>query len=222
MDGLEATRRIRRKFPGAAAPRILATTASAMRGDREKCLAAGMDDYLTKPIRPTELQAALVRWGNAPGVAPQLAEPATVPGPDAEMTVPTEPPSLDLSELIEMRGRQPEGEPDIISELASLFLRDTPRRLEAMLRALSAGDAEEVTRLAHTVKGSSLNLGARRMASLCTRLEAQGRGRLLEEAGHTAAELRREFTQVSALLGLSTITSGLMEYEAQPAGSHSR
>ncbi len=222
MDGLEATRRIRQNFPGAAAPRILATTASAMRGDREKCLAAGMDDYLTKPIRPTELQAALMRWGNAPGVAPRLAEPAGAPRPDAELTAPTEPPSLDVSELIEMRGRQAKGEPDIISELASMFLRDTPHRLEDVLRALADGDAEEVARLAHTVKGSSLNLGARRMASLCTRLEAQGRGRLFEEAGHTAAELRREFTQVCELLELSTITSGLMEYEAQPAGSNSR
>ncbi|HEY0169930.1 MAG TPA: ATP-binding protein [Pyrinomonadaceae bacterium] len=221
MDGLEATRRIRQKFPGATAPRILATTAAAMPGDREKCLAAGMDDYLTKPIRPHDLQAALVRWGGAPGGAARLAEPAGAPRPDAEMAAPTEPPSLDLRELIELRGSQTEGEQDIVSELASLFLRDTPRRLDDMMRALSAGDAEELARLAHTVKGSCLNMGARRMASLCTRLEAQWRGRLFEEAGRTAAELRREFTRVSALLELSTTTSALRQYEARPASPNS-
>ena len=113
---------------------------------------------------------------------------------------PTEPASLDLMGLIELRGWHTQGEPDIISELASLFLRDTPRRLDEMLRALSAGEAEELGHLAHALKGSSLNLGARRMASLCTRLEAQGRGRLLEEAGQTVGELRREFSRVSALL----------------------
>jgi signal transduction histidine kinase/CheY-like chemotaxis protein/HPt (histidine-containing phosphotransfer) domain-containing protein len=214
MDGLEATRRIRQKFPGAASPRILAMTAAAMRGDREKCLAAGMDDYLTKPIRPNALQAALIRWGNAPACRTSPSESAGAPGPDAGDVITTEPPSLDVKGLIELRGGQTKNGPDIIFELASLFLRDTPRRLDDMLRALSAGEAEELGRLAHTVKGSSLNLGAERMASLCTRLEAQGHGRLFEEAGRTAAELRREFTRVSALL-----ESSLYETADPPGGA---
>ncbi|HWW75544.1 MAG TPA: response regulator, partial [Pyrinomonadaceae bacterium] len=200
MDGLEATRRIRRKFPGASAPRILAMTAAAMRGDRERCLAAGMDDYLTKPIRPAALQAALLRWGGARADCPTPGASGDDAPAGANVSGPTDLLSLDVESLVALRRGRAEGEPDIVAELASLFLRDTPFRLDDILRALSAGEIEELERLTHTVKGSSLNLGAWRMASLCTRLEAQGRGRLFEEAGQTAAELRREFTQVSALL----------------------
>src|SRR5436305_462228 len=148
MDGLEATRAIQQRWHAEQRPRIIAMTANAMQGDREECLAAGMDDYLTKPIQVKALQEALKRAGlgvkrrTAPlrSVTAQLqpfeeisegAPPITDDGRQEEVT-----PALDPVVLAELRQLQGEGEPDIVQELAEAFQFETSPLLEVMPQAV--------------------------------------------------------------------------------------
>jgi PAS domain S-box-containing protein len=152
IDGFEATALIRERERGHEHLPIIAMTASAMQGDRERCLRAGMDDYLTKPLRPDQLDAVLERW---------LGHTAT----------PTQPPSrnglIDTGRVLRFRDDYPE----IVDRLVALFADSTPPLLEQLAQAVHASDDEAVRRLAHKLKGSCQNVGAVRMATLCRELE---------------------------------------------------
>ena len=155
MDGYEATAELRRREdPGARTP-VVAMTAHALQGDREKCLAAGMDDYLTKPLRLNDLAGALSRW-TAPVDAKTLARAST------------------LAAAASPRWRAD-------------YLEDAGRLVAAMRRAAADGRTDELKRAAHTLKGSSAALGARRLAAVCARIESSGAGDALLDLA--AAEL---------------------------------
>jgi two-component system, sensor histidine kinase and response regulator len=174
LDGYETTRRMRAEEDGAPRVPIIAMTAGALEGDREAALAAGMDDYLPKPLRPDQLDAVLERWLGAP------AEPA-----------PAEP-ILDDSRIRNFR----ENYPDIVDRLVALFADSTPPLLEEIGAAARDGDDDQVRKLAHKLKSSCDNVGATRMAALCRTLEqANGDpGPLVEELTDaypaTLAEIR--------------------------------
>jgi CheY-like chemotaxis protein len=158
MDGYAATAAIRRREreQGGAARHtpIIAMTAHALEGDAEKCLAAGMDDYIPKPVTAQHLEAALTRWSaQAEPGAPQEAVKART--------------------LAALRDLQGAGQPDILAELIAVYLRDTPPRLTALHEALARTDAEAVRREAHGLKGSSGQIGAVQVARLCADLEYQ-------------------------------------------------
>ncbi|HEX8772657.1 MAG TPA: ATP-binding protein [Pyrinomonadaceae bacterium] len=210
MDGLEAARRIREGWAEAERPRLIAMTASAMQGDREKCLLAGMDDYLTKPISIGDIRAVLLKWGTSVSVksatvnSPEQCEPST------DAMLPDDASSLDMTSLRELQRMQAKVGGDILAELTELFLRDTPPRLDGVSRAIATHDGEEVRHQAHTLKGSCLNFGAPRMAALCDWLEQQGLLGRFDEAAETAAELGREFSRVSSLL------KSMLRKEASP------
>ncbi|MDY7229976.1 hybrid sensor histidine kinase/response regulator [Hyalangium rubrum] len=187
MDGLEATRRIRADLPPARQPRIIAMTASAMQGDRERCLQAGVDDYVAKPVRIEELQAALLRASGEVAVAPT----------EHEQPPPLSEDGFDPSKLDSLRAL---GE-DALTEVVGLFLANTPGRLQAMREALATGDLETLERSAHSLKSSSAMLGAMRLASVCAQVETAassgaGVGPLLEVLG-------REFEHAREALGLA-------------------
>jgi PAS domain S-box-containing protein len=186
MDGLETTRRICQQRPPQHRPRIIAMTANAMLGDREACLAAGMDDYISKPIRVKELQSALERWGQG--------EPVTLV-PVSPQDDPT-PATLDWAVLDELRMLQEEGEPDFVQETVSLYLADTPALIESMRQAVSRGDAAALRLAAHTLKGDSNSLGAKKMGVISLDLEKMGRSGTMEEAGSLLVELEQEFERV--------------------------
>ena len=189
MDGLEATRRIRGGEAGPANARIpiIAMTAHAMKGDRERCLAAGMDDYVSKPISPVELSAAIVRWSPtdapqepaspAPATAsapPPVAAPAVAPAAE-----PIRETAVDRDALLARLG----GDEALLDEVVRIFLDDVPHQLEGMDKALAAGDAPALRRLAHTLKGSGGTAGALKLQAASAELEkAAATGDLLAAA----------------------------------------
>jgi two-component system, sensor histidine kinase and response regulator len=188
LDGFEATRQIRELEGEARRTPIIAMTASAMKGDRERHLEAGMDDYVTKPVTPETLGAALRRWVKAPSAAPERA-----PGPGAPTA--NEP----LDEVIVQSLLSVDADGTLIDEVVSTFLRLAPLRL-GELRKAAAGRAPALERAAHSFLGSCANLGCRRMAEICARLETLGRAGSTEGAPELVRALEEELTVVRPLL----------------------
>ncbi len=183
MDGLEATAAVRR-LVGVAQPRIIALTANAMKGDREVCLKAGMDDFVAKPIQAADLAAALQR-------CKALARPAPPP-PDA-------PDALDLEAVNSLQ--EAVGGRDAVAELLRMYLDDAPSLLARMRLALEHGKAPDVRITAHTLRSSSATVGAQEVSRRSGELEAAARanetrtlaGRFAAlEAAYSAAARRIE------------------------------
>jgi PAS domain S-box-containing protein len=174
LDGLEATRRIRDRF-GSAGPTIIAMTANAMEGDREKCLAAGMDDYLAKPIRPEELAGALA------GCRPRQGGGAV----DLET----------LDRLVSSLGGGDEGR-EAVAELVDAFLDDGAAQMATLRAAVERGDAEEALRAAHTLKANGATFGAQPFSELCRELEALGRSGQLDAADALVEQAEEEWGRV--------------------------
>jgi two-component system, sensor histidine kinase and response regulator len=197
MDGYEATTEIRRREKsGERRTPIIAMTANAMEGDREKALEAGMDDYVSKPVKVEELDAVLERWllqdeDKVGHDTSALGAASGTAAPDG---------SIDHSVLEGLRELQEEGEPDVLKELIELFLEDIPSQLKALREAEERDDAMSVERTAHTLKGSSGNMGATRMATLCAELEEVGGSGNLANAPELLEQLKAEFDRVRTVL----------------------
>jgi CheY-like chemotaxis protein len=197
MDGYEATAKIRRhEGPKGRHTPIVAMTANALQGDREKALEAGMDDYVSKPVKPEELEAVLKRWIPEPDTAASASEEETGGAVAPEDTTS----SLDRSVLEGLRELQEEGELDIIAELIELFSSDVPPQLVALREAVEGGNAHLVERIAHTLKGSCGNMGAIRMAKFCEQLQEVGASQDLVKVPGLLDQLEAEFHRVCSML----------------------
>jgi PAS domain S-box-containing protein len=168
MDGYDATRRIREaeKELGRRT-RIVAMTAHALKGDRERCLAAGMDDYISKPVRIEDIQGLMSDW------TPRQSSGS---GADPIEQLPV----LDTIYLAEMCGDDPEFEHDLLA----VFIDSMPKVVDSIFNHLQKGQAYEASRAAHTLKGSSRSVGANRLAAFSQALEneIEAQGKLKEES----------------------------------------
>jgi signal transduction histidine kinase/CheY-like chemotaxis protein len=187
VDGFEATKLLRQREAaeqGAAAPDshttphipIVALTANAMRGDRERCLAAGMDDYLTKPIRKDDLKGVLERW-IPPSVHPQVTYPSDAERRENETDTEALPVIFDVTATLRNIG----GDRALLEDLVELFLERYETMLEGIRMALAAKDQDAVEQAAHALKGTANNLSASEVVLSAGQLEALGRlGTLVE------------------------------------------
>ncbi len=182
MDGLEATRRIRAEVAPAAQPYIIALTANAMQGDRERCLNAGTDAYLAKPVDVHALKDALAQRTTAPARAAALG------------------PAVSRDEVTRVRAAVAaqigENDSAFVRELASSYLESTESLLNLAREGLYTNDIEQAVRASHTLKSSSGQLGFDALAELSATLEADLQGARLAEAADGLRAVEREFARV--------------------------
>ncbi|NNN04918.1 MAG: response regulator [Elusimicrobia bacterium] len=172
MDGFTAATEVRRREGAGPRTPIVAMTANALDGDREKCLASGMDDYVPKPVKTEDLARALAAW--------------------------TSP--LDAAALEQVRELTSGAGPDAFADLIKTFVRDSECRIADLRAAFQAGDAAGALHAAHALKGAAGSLGARRLAQLCVRLEAAAGSGRTAGLGTLIAAVEAEFTRVCAAL----------------------
>ena len=169
LDGYAATERIRRLAGPRARVPIVAMTANAMAGDREHCLAVGMDDYMSKPLDRATLIDRLVRWGGTTAAAAEHDSPESG-SPVSDLDAP-----LDPQVIAVLRGLAVQDGTDLFRELVDLFIGELAPRLEGIRSALQAADPGAASQWAHSLKGSAGNFGAGRLAALCGQIEHEAR-----------------------------------------------
>ena len=203
MDGLQATGEIHRRW-GDQAPPIIAMTANAIRGDRDRYLAAGMDEYVSKPIQVKALVRAMENCVAAPANGADEQPNETTDGADANGEAHNGSPRSDgdyldskaIENLLEVIG----GDRAALGVLVQSFLDEAPKLLDKLSQAAETGDAEVIRRSAHTIKSSSNDFGAMTLAALCHDLEERGKAGEISDAAVRARQVRDEYAQAEAAL----------------------
>jgi two-component system, sensor histidine kinase and response regulator len=193
LDGYEATARLRQIEGGKRHTWVVAMTANTLEGDREKCIASGMDDYVAKPVKTNDMLAALNRYVQRTDAAPAVAAAALADAP-AALT-----PAVDPAALASFR-EMDDGEGRVLDQLISAFLDNTPKVLAEAHRALEQKAALQVARCAHSLKGSCGNFGASAMWEACQRLEKLAGTGTVSGAPELLSQIESEFARVRAAL----------------------
>jgi signal transduction histidine kinase/CheY-like chemotaxis protein len=183
LDGLDASRRICERWQAGERPHIIAMTANALAEDREACFAAGMDDYVAKPIRPNELAMALSR-------ARPLRDNRTASAESAGA-------SLDASAIESLRELDGEG---FLAEVIDTFLGDAPDLVAALRTTYAEGNTEELRRTAHILKSNGQTFGAGGFAELCRELEERARSGDLDATAELLDRIEREYAALEKTL----------------------
>jgi CheY-like chemotaxis protein/HPt (histidine-containing phosphotransfer) domain-containing protein len=214
MDGYEATEKLREIEGPDRHTCVIAVTATAMAADRERCLAAGMDDYLAKPLSLESLAAVLAHWApdhvhsnitadlaqGAPATNSDPAQPDPRDNIAQDVSAEARAPALDAHVIARLERLGADAGEDLMEQLTALFLADADMGVVAMRDALAADDAASLLRCAHSLRGASANVGANARAGLCATLEAvSASGNLATGQAHLAA-LETELGRVRAAL----------------------
>ena len=204
MDGIEATREIRKLGGDKAGTPIIAMTAHVMKGDREKILAEGLDDYICKPVNAGELTARLQHWLTPNGERPG-GDTVTTPGRRDKEQAPEVLDKAVLEQLFEDTGL------DLAPTLLDAFLKELDTRQENIRQAREAANLEQITHESHALKSCAASYGASRLSEVAARLEAAGRGSATDEAMALADDMpaeiettREAFRAFSARIGDKT------------------
>jgi CheY-like chemotaxis protein len=209
MDGLTATRLIRNREARTGSRRIpiVALTANAFTRDAEACVAAGMDDYLSKPFTLVQLHTVLARRLSRTPVAPAPVDreesAATVADNGHGRRDPAPPPReavLDRRPLDALRALQRPGRPNVVQKVLCAFRESSSELVTAMQAALSRSDGHAVHQAAHSLKSSSANIGATTLSAHCREIEALGRANALADAAAVFERLEAEYVMVEAAL----------------------
>lgn len=202
MDGFQATAEIRRREAGRRRVPIIAMTASAQVEDRQRCLAAGMDGFLSKPVKERELELVLGRWTGPAGAGPVSAGAAQEAY--AAGAVPTDG-VLDAEQVTRLHEvAASSGDPDFLRVLVDRFVDESAGQLDRLWAAAAAGDAEAVRSTAHALMGSSATMGAGAVAGASAAMEAAAADGRLPGPEHLrglAAELERAAAALQAVVG---------------------
>ena len=197
MDGFEATTKIRERERELGTRRIpiIALTANAMTQDREECLNAGMDDHLSKPYGRLQMRDMLNRWMSHAAPEQEMPEAATGGAPAGNVSV------LDRQALDQLSALQSDGKSDLFARVINVYLAESPKLIEVAKQAAAANDAVELARAAHTLRSSSANVGAMRLAELCRDIESSTKRPAAEdEAKLLLVKVDAEYGRVQAAL----------------------
>ncbi len=197
MDGYVATQEIRQLEDSSHHTPIIAMTANAMKGDEEKCLEAGMDDYITKPIHTEHIRNLLQKW--LPHASSDLTR-RMIMSNEPPVSSHKNSPSIDKTAWERIQALQRPNRPDVLSEFLTIFLNDSPLQIESLRTAIQENDASTIYHAAHTLKSSSAFLGAHQLSELCKSLEVMGRTNTIEDAAATLHQLETEFSLVVNIL----------------------
>lgn len=196
MDGFEATGLIREREKGSSrhVP-IIALTAHAFKEDMNRCLAAGMDDYLSKPIRIAELRGAIHKAisGGGSDTRSSAERPDTQPVPQIEEE------QTDVFNVEELLGRL-DGDEDAVRRIAGKFLQNMPQQLDALKEAVDAGDLELLAGRAHSIKGSSANFSAHALREVAFQIETAAKNNSLDRLPPLVTKMEQEFARLARFL----------------------
>jgi signal transduction histidine kinase/HPt (histidine-containing phosphotransfer) domain-containing protein len=199
MDGLEATRMLRKRQMGGDHAHyqsriiVCAMTAHAMTGDREKCIASGMDDYLAKPVRPKDVRDMLERWGGK--ILQDSAKPAPAKADDSH----TVEPPVDMDRMLDLT----DGNNDSLRELVEMYLKQTHKQFDQMQAAIRDNNADTLRRVAHSGAGASATLGMTQLVPKLRELEKIGGSGNLAGAAEVCDKAAQEYTRIQDFLKLN-------------------
>jgi PAS domain S-box-containing protein len=193
MDGLETSRIIRREWK-TSRPYIIAITANAMRGDREACLASGMDDYISKPVQMAELAQVLSKCHSRLQGLPKFSQNYT------KLTTPDLARSQIDRKVLQSLRQMVAGDQAAFTQLLHCYLAEAPKLIQEISAAIATQDTQTLWKTAHKFKSSSASVGATNLTQLCKQLEVQGKNNTLIECADICSQLQQEYEQVKTAL----------------------